>query len=405
MRKNKGRTNRRRIFLVAAAAMTLLIVCALAVILNGQEEYVPQVQAAQMNVERSQVYLDGKGYKLDKQQEKIHQQQEKQREEKLKQKQETQKDQKTAPKRIRPGSVKPANPGAGNKKKPDSGKKKPDKRTEPTDPTKEEPTKPSKTEDPTDPTDPSKSEEERAMEPTIKISVAGGEVVNGTRLDFSVTVTDYKGRNIPVFSESDGSFRVSCNGEPLSSEGADGSKTWFRTALKDGKNTIAVTAVDREGHDKTKTVNFTGNTSAAAEVTGEVYVSVSAEILNLGTFYEGTIEITRGDTAKDVLETALSQAGIDPSFRGGYLSGISRSGIAQGAYITDEVRTTMEELRKTEKDPADQDPNKLKEHDFYDSSGWIYSVNGTFPERGLGSYKLEDGDELNLIFSLADGVY
>ena len=28
--------------------MTLLIVCALAVILNGQEEYVPQVQAAQV---------------------------------------------------------------------------------------------------------------------------------------------------------------------------------------------------------------------------------------------------------------------------------------------------------------------------------------------------------------------
>ena len=104
--------------------MTLLIVCALAVILNGQEEYVPQVQAAQMNVERSQVYLDGKGYKLDQQQEKIHKQQEKQREEKLKQKQETQKNQKTAPKRIRPGSVKPANPGSGNKKKPDSGKKK-----------------------------------------------------------------------------------------------------------------------------------------------------------------------------------------------------------------------------------------------------------------------------------------
>lgn len=391
--------------MVAAAAMTLLIVCALAVILNGQEEYVPQVQAAQMNVERSQVYLDGKGYKLDKQQDKIHQQQEKQREEKLKQKQEIQKDQKTAPKRIRPGSVKPANPRSGNKKKPDSGKKKPDKRTEPTDPTKEEPTKPSKPKDPTGPTDPTKSEEERAMEPTIKISVAGGEVVNGTRLDFSVTVTDYKGRNVPVFSESDGSFLVSCNGESLSSEGADGSKTWFRTALKDGKNTIAVSAVDREGHDKTKTVSFTGNTSAAAEVTGEVYVSVSAEILNLGSFYEGTIEITRGDTAKDVLETALSQAGIDPTFRGGYLSGISRSGIAQGAYITDEVRTAMEALRKTEKDPADQDPNKLKEHDFYDSSGWIYSVNGTFPERGLGSYKLEDGDELNLIFSLADGVY
>lgn len=403
MRKNKGCTNRKRIFLVAAAAMTFVIVCSLAYILNGQKEYVPQVQAADLNVERSQVYLDGEGYQLDQEQDKIHKQQEKEREEKIEQKQENSNGQNNAPKRVRSSGLRPVK-ASNNRDKPNGGGK-PGNTPGSNESKNENPSKPGDSETPDDPTDPTKSEEERAMEPTIRISVAGGERINGSRLDFSVTVTDYKGRNVPVFSESDGSFIVSCNGEKLSSDGADGSKTWFRTSLQDGKNTISVSAVDREGHEKTKTVNFTGNTAAEAEKTGTVYVVISADILNLGTFYEGTIEITLGDTAKDVLETAFGQAGISPSFSGGYLAGISRNGIAQGASISDDVRAVMEELRKTEKDPADQDPNRLKEHDFYDSSGWIYSVNGSFPDKGLGSYKLEDGDELYLIFSLADGVY
>ncbi len=406
MRKNKGRTNRRRFFLVAAVAMTLVIVCSLAVILNGQEEYVPQVQAAQLNVERSQVYLDGEGYQLDQEQDKIHQKQEKQREQVQEQKEREQKNTDKTPKYVRPSTKKTAQ--TVTKKKPASGKKKDsDQNKKPSGGKKPEEKKPDDPshDDPDKPADPEKSEEERAMEPKIRISVASGEIINGSRLDFSVTVTDYKGRNVPVFSESDGSFIVSCNGERLSSDGADGSKTWFRTSLLDGRNTISVSAMDREGHEKTKTVNFTGNTAVEAEKTGVVYVVISAEILNLGSFYEGTIEITNGDTAKDVLETAFTQAGINPSFSGGYLAGISRNGIAQGASISDEVRAVMEELRKTEKDPADQDPNRLKEHDFYDSSGWIYSVNGSFPNKGLGSYKMEDGDELYLIFSLADGVY
>lgn len=394
MKHGQGRIKKKHIFLAAAAAMALLIVCALAVFLNNQEEYVPQVQAAELNVDRSQVYLTGEGYKLDQQQKKIHQEQEKQREERIKQKQKQDPQSASGPKKVRPSGVKPVKP-SNNKNKPNNSNK-PGTTPKPDDPENDDPVKP---------TDPTKSEEERAKEPTIRVSVAGGEIVNGNRLDFSVTVTDYKGRNVPVFSESDGSFTVSCNGSRLSSDGTDGSKTWFRTSLHEGRNTISVSAVDREGNEKTKTVNFTGNTSAEAENIGEVYVVISADILNLGTFYEGTIRITRGDSAKDVLEIAFAQAGITPSFKDSYLAGIGRSGIAEGASITDEVRAIMEELRKTEKDPADQDPNRLKEHDFYDSSGWIYSVNGSFPDKGLGSYKLEDGDELYLIFALADGVY
>ena len=386
-----------RKFLVAAAALTLLLVCGTAFFLHGQEEYVPQAQATKVDTERSQVYLTGEGYELDKQQEKIHEKQEKQREQKQVEKRQD-------PKRIRPANTqsdqkirndKVPKKDPGNKKPSDT---KPHKEKDPTNPKKPE-------KDPTDPTKAPESEEDRAKKPDIKISVVNGDEINGSRLDFSVTVTDYKGRNVPVYSESDGSFTVTCNGAKLSGGGVDGKKTWFGTELLDGNNTITVSAVDRDGNAKEKTVRFKGNTSAAAESVGNIYVCIDASILNLGVLFDTQVEITKGDTAKDVLQTAFEQAGISGSFKGGYLSEISRSGIAAGAWISDDVREIMEGMRKTEKDPADQDPDRLKEHDFYDSSGWIYSVNGEFPTKGLGSYKMEDGDELYLIFSLADGVY
>ena len=370
-----------RRFLVAAAALTLLLVCGTAFFLHGQEEYVPQAQATKVDTERSQVYLTGEGYELDKQQEKIHEKQEKQRE------------QKQVEKRQDPKRIRPANTQSEQKIRNDKAPKK-----DPTNPKKPE-------KDPTDPTKAPESEEDRAKKPDIKISVVNGDEINGRRLDFSVTVTDYKGRNVPVYSESDGSFTVTCNGAKLSGGGVDGKKTWFRTDLLDGNNTITVSAVDRDGNAKEKTVRFKGNTSAAAEKIGLVYVYIDASILNLGVLFETQVEITNGDTAKDVLQAAFEQAGISGSFKGGYLSEISRSGIAAGAWISDDVREIMEGMRKTEKDPADQDPDRLKEHDFYDSSGWIYSVNGEFPTKGLGSYKMANGDELYLIFSLADGVY
>ena len=218
-------------------------------------------------------------------------------------------------------------------------------------------------------------------------------------------MTDYKGRNVPVFSEDDGSFTTIFNGNALASIGVSGNETAFRVDLANGSNEIRIEAVDREGNKSNRSVRFTGDTSAEAEVIGQVSVSVEANILNLGVIHTAAVKIHPGDTAKDVLEEALAQAGITPYFSGGYLAGRGRSNIAAGAWISDETRAIMEELRKTEKDPEKQDKNKLREHDFYDSSGWIYNVNGVFPEKGLNSYKMEDGDNLYLIFQLATDVY
>lgn len=384
--------NKKRILTIAALAMTLLLTLGSVIVLHGQEKYVPPEDVQTLDAERSQVYLAGTGYEVDQKQKQIHQKTEEERQQ-IKQDPVTPRSQPKQVNLSRPVQKAASSGTSGNGSAGRSGS------------AAKKPTKSGGTKKPTSSGGKDPTEAERTKEPEIKTSLINGQEVSGTRLDFWVTVTDGYGRNIPVFSESDGSFTVTCNGSPASSIGVSGKKTSFRMDLLDGRNEIVISAIDRRGLTKTITRWVRGNTAAKAEVIGQIHVSIEAPILNLGVLYDGYLEIINGDSAKDVLQAAFEQGGFTADFKGGYLEGIRRPGIAEGAYISDDVREVMEDRRQTEKDPDKQDRNRLKERDFYDSSGWIYLVNGEMPEVGLGSYQMEDGDELVLVFSLAEGVY
>lgn len=77
---------------------------------------------------------------------------------------------------------------------------------------------------------------------------------------------------------------------------------------------------------------------------------------------ETEIEIYEGDTVFDLLVTARDEYGIHMEYSGGekteYIEGI----------------------------------NNLYERDGGRWSGWMYSVNGEYPDTGCGQYKLKDGD-------------
>lgn len=82
-----------------------------------------------------------------------------------------------------------------------------------------------------------------------------------------------------------------------------------------------------------------------------------------------TVEFQEGDTVFDVLKRACSYAGIPleysytPLYESYYIEGI----------------------------------NNLYEFDCGEQSGWMYKVNGWFPNYGCSSYKLKDGD--NIVWS------
>ena len=384
--------SRRWISGIIACALIFFVVLAGALMFRSQEEYEPVNNVQTIDAQRSQVYVTGTGYRVDKDQKKIHEKVEKQKEKKVEEK-------KQDPNRNTPVLRPQPKKAAGPTGKPQKVKPEKEKETDPAPaPEKDDP----RQEDPGEEDPP---EEEPAQDPVITTSLINGDEVNGERVSFWVTVTDYQGRNVPVFSEDDGSFTVTCNGTPLTSDSVSGKKTNFRAEVTDGRNDFTITATDRKGNTKTLNRWITVNTEGEVEVTGTVSVTISAGIIGLGTIYSTDVTITNGDSAKDAVKRAFEKGGYTGVWDGSYLAGIKKSGIAEGAHISDEVREQMEELRQTEKDPSKQNKDQLKHKDFYESSGWMYSVNGTVPGVGMNSLKLEDGDEVNLYFILAEGVY
>ena len=78
------------------------------------------------------------------------------------------------------------------------------------------------------------------------------------------------------------------------------------------------------------------------------------------------VSFKSGDTAFDVLKNACNQAGIQMS---------SRYTPLYGSYYIEGI-------------------NQLYEFDCGANSGWMFSINGTFPNYGCSEYTVEDGDKI-----------
>lgn len=85
-----------------------------------------------------------------------------------------------------------------------------------------------------------------------------------------------------------------------------------------------------------------------------------------GLLYSATVSFTAGESVFDVLQRAMQEAGIPmeftsvPVYGSAYIEGIAN----------------------------------LYEFDCGPLSGWVYSVNGVFPNYGCSKYTLQDGDQV-----------
>ena len=85
-----------------------------------------------------------------------------------------------------------------------------------------------------------------------------------------------------------------------------------------------------------------------------------------GLLYSATVSFTAGESVFDVLQRAMKEAGIPmeftsvPVYGSAYIEGIAN----------------------------------LYEFDGGPLSGWVYSVNGVFPNYGSSKYALKDGDQV-----------
>lgn len=405
--------DRRILFAAASVILMLILLFSVRQALMSEDPYRPEDTVSSMDSGRSQVYVSGEAYHLNENTMKEHKESEERRS-KVLEEQQASHQQTAAQKRIADTR------GSSPSKDPSKPKGKPEKEKQkkPEEPVKKPAVKPAPPPDPSAPEedDPDDEDEEdyyrkpkkeRDVLPTIKTSLRDGVTTKGETISFWVTATDYKKQNIPVFSNGSGKFTVWLNGAKLTSTGESGNKTMFRPAVKDGKNTVKITAVDRRGNTRTITRRIRCDVKSESEPVGSVRVSISAPSLGIGTIASGIkVSIMEEDSVADALKKAFKSAGISASMTNSYLKGLRKSGIAAKARITDELREKAEENRVTlyEEDKWPKDwKDRLFEKDFASTSGWIYKVNGEMPNVGIGACTVDDGDEIELVFILFDG--
>lgn len=102
---------------------------------------------------------------------------------------------------------------------------------------------------------------------------------------------------------------------------------------------------------------------------GELKKEKESTLGNNGVIFSGKIEFTEGETVLDVLKKIGSNNGISIANNGGYITGI----------------------------------NGLNQKDCGVQSGWMYSVNGTFPSKSADKYVLSNGDKVKFLYTCSLG--
>lgn len=231
--------------------------------------------------------------------------------------------------------------------------------------------------------------------PIITTDLVNGQKVSGTTLLFSVSTKDAYGDSISSFD-----ITVTLNGTRITTVGAS---TYRTEKLRNGKNTIKITAADNDGNRRTITRTVNCDAGAEAAVTGTATVRIEAATLSLGkngVLSSGSAPVHQSDMISDVVISYLEKNGFTYKYTGGYLASIGRPGIAAGASVPQALL----------KAAGAEDPfaggktyseSTLAEKQFTSQSGWMFSVNDSFPEKtGMSGVKAKAKQKIRLCYTL-----
>ena len=201
-------------------------------------------------------------------------------------------------------------------------------------------------------------------------------------------------------------FTVTVNGTVIPAPTTQtGSKFGYETYLaNEGANTITITAADNDGNRTTRSWTVYRE---SGDIT--VTISVEATTVGLGTLVPSTaVTVSGGTDALTILQQALAQYGYTADVeRGEYLAAICGAGICTGYSIDPELMELIVadgmDAQGAGYDPAPASEDRLGEFDFYRWSGWMFSVNGSYPGISMASYTPQDGAVLRVRYTLAMG--
>ena len=237
--------------------------------------------------------------------------------------------------------------------------------------------------------------------PVIICSLTDGQTIDGAFLSFTVRATSYKNVQLGAFD-----IAVTVNGSKIYSSGNQNGTISYRTSqsLRDGQNEVIIQATDVEGYTATKRYTVIINSDQQQKEGGTMRVTLRADVLGLGVIFDETVFFYEGENLPYVVDRAFKQAGITYSYSGTfdygfYLQRIYKTGVTDGYVIPGPI---LDKLEGENASWVGYEKDSLGEKDFYYWSGWVYRLDGYFPD-GFSVISAEDGSEIEILFTLNNG--
>lgn len=263
------------------------------------------------------------------------------------------------------------------------------------------------------------SEEYLAKLPTVRTSVEDGAVYSNSKMTADFWVYSASGTKL-----ADKNVSVTVNGVSATINWSDSTKTSYNLIFVEGENTITVVATDGK-YVTTVSYNVTFNNDLSTIITVSVegftvglgyFVSPYQVVLNNETLeemasmygYSSANDMKEALTAAYVLDYTLQIHGLTMEYQGGLSSGSSFYMSSVSGLDTSNILVPEELQYKLEEngfyvDPEIWTPGTLGEFDVTWGSGWMYQVNGSFPNVGFCDYIPQNGDVMRVQFTLAYG--
>ena len=232
------------------------------------------------------------------------------------------------------------------------------------------------------------------------INVTDGMSIVGGQFMLDIGPVDYLGNRI-----YDTGITVSLNGVIYQNQWTS-EYTGYLLYLKDGQNKLDIRITDGDGRYADYSYTLDCRIPQQGEKTGTLTFCMDANVLGLGTLLsEQTVDILQGESGAELLCRVLRENGfevVNKGTAGGfYIERISKPGIAQNVQIPQELKDAInaDGLEWNNQHFSDS----LGEFDYCRGAGWMYQINGKFPNYGFSDAVFQNGDTIKLRFTLAYG--
>lgn len=256
---------------------------------------------------------------------------------------------------------------------------------------------------------PDGGKEDEEIEQEIKLHVSDledGQTLRNTVHTFNVQALDDAGNRL---TDRGVSISASNNGESIPVNWSNDAHNSFTMNVQDGTNNVKITAKDQDGNIGTKNLTVQGDIVGEGEPIGHVTLSLEATTIGLGNIIPPTqVELYANERGSETIDRIFEEYGISYEYTGSHDNGFYLAYLTKpGLYSTKpKVPEDLAELVKQTADRFDEEDyndDGLGEFDFTNGSGWMYSVNGTYPNVGFADYYFKDGDVVRLRYTIALG--